>query len=68
MQWLATLNISYEKHTQSICQDHFEPHYISHAGRLVQNAVPILAGEILFTPFFLHVFFLLFIIFLRSGL
>lgn len=45
LDWLQTLQIAYVKATQSICQEHFEPKYISSTGRLLKNAVPIPTGK-----------------------
>ncbi|KAG0713157.1 hypothetical protein GWK47_016845 [Chionoecetes opilio] len=46
LQWLQTLKIAYVKNTQSICEEHFEPKYISSTGRLLNNAVPIPPGHL----------------------
>ncbi|KAG0718539.1 hypothetical protein GWK47_052250 [Chionoecetes opilio] len=40
MQWMRTLDIAFERSSQTICEDHFDAKWLGTRGRLVGNAVP----------------------------
>ncbi|KAG0729667.1 hypothetical protein GWK47_029862 [Chionoecetes opilio] len=40
MQWMRTLDIAFERSSQTICEDHFDAKWLGTKGKLVGNAVP----------------------------
>ncbi|KAG0712380.1 hypothetical protein GWK47_018588 [Chionoecetes opilio] len=44
MQWMRTLDIAFERSSQTICEDHFDAKWLGTRGKLVGNAVPRPAG------------------------
>ncbi|KAG0711425.1 hypothetical protein GWK47_020639 [Chionoecetes opilio] len=40
MQWMRTLDIAFERSSQTICEDHFDAKWLGTRGKLVGNAVP----------------------------